>query len=763
MLNRIIINLLRPAFVLAAMLFAYASFAQVEVKVVFLRGFVGTKGSSNNSVVNIRNFSTLGVSRAYFVQNNPTEEFVAQGNDIPGILRLKFLDNSIVDINGAINWRGPSGNDIQYFGFIPATTVTPVVVNLPGGGTYTLDNTSNYGLFKNSSTLSYADASDVSGNAATNGLLEALNAYLLEQKVKGGDIGANQSICSGLSAAPLTSVTLASGGIGPLTYQWQQSTDNISYSNVPSGGTNPASYSPGALIQTTYFRRSATDGDLTGYSDTVTVTVTAAPSAGTLSGNQTICPNQTTTFSSTLAGGTWSSGATAVATVNPSTGVITGVAGGTATITYTVAGSGGCPPATATRTVTVVPLPTAPLVLITQPTCTVSTGSVEVTAPLGAGLTYSVSGGPYQSSTTFSGLVPGSYFIVAKNSLGCPGPATNFTVLAQPVTPATPGTVNGQTTVSPGTPVTYSVAPVAGATSYTWTLPSGWVGSSTTNSITVTTSTNSGTVSVVANANGCTSGASTLAVTVNLITDSDGDGIPDSIEGTGDSDGDGIPDYLDTDSDNDGIPDAQEDAGCNGASPCVPTDTDGDGIPNYLDTDSDGDGIPDANEAGPNPSTPVDTDGDGTPDYLDTDADGDGIPDSLEDSGCTGTVPCTPTDTDGDGTPNYLDLDSDGDGIPDSIEDAGCNGTAPCTPTDTDGDGTPNYLDLDSDGDGIPDSIEAGPNPSTPRDTDGDGTPDYLDLDSDGDGIPDSIEDNGCTGTAPCTPTDTDGDGTPNY
>ena len=37
--------------------------------------------------------------------------------------------------------------------------------------------------------------------------------------------------------------------------------------------------------------------------------------------------------------------------------------------------------------------------------------------------------------------------------------------------------------------------------------------------------------------------------------DTDGDGIPDVIEGDGDSDGDGTPDNLDSDADNDGIPD----------------------------------------------------------------------------------------------------------------------------------------------------------------------------------------------------------------
>jgi YVTN family beta-propeller protein len=61
--------------------------------------------------------------------------------------------------------------------------------------------------------------------------------------------------------------------------------------------------------------------------------------------------------------------------------------------------------------------------------------------------------------------------------------------------------------------------------------------------------------------------------------DSDGDGIPDSVEGSEDTDGDGVKDSLDTDSDGDGAPDAEE----AGPDPKNPADSDGDGIPDYKD------------------------------------------------------------------------------------------------------------------------------------------------------------------------------------
>jgi hypothetical protein len=80
--------------------------------------------------------------------------------------------------------------------------------------------------------------------------------------------------------------------------------------------------------------------------------------------------------------------------------------------------------------------------------------------------------------------------------------------------PAQPGAITGNTTVTSGTSQTYSIAAVSGATSYTWTLPSGWSGSSTSTSITATAGSTGGTISVKAN-NACGSGSSrSLTVTV---------------------------------------------------------------------------------------------------------------------------------------------------------------------------------------------------------------------------------------------------------
>src|SRR5512133_3067508 len=85
-------------------------------------------------------------------------------------------------------------------------------------------------------------------------------------------------------------------------------------------------------------------------STSTTVTVTTQPAA--IGGTSVVCAGSTTTLSDATPGGTWNSGSPSVATIN-SSGVVTGVTAGSATISYTL---GSC---FVTRTVTVNALPAA--------------------------------------------------------------------------------------------------------------------------------------------------------------------------------------------------------------------------------------------------------------------------------------------------------------------------------------------------------------------------------------------------------------------
>jgi hypothetical protein len=83
--------------------------------------------------------------------------------------------------------------------------------------------------------------------------------------------------------------------------------------------------------------------------------------------------------------------------------------------------------------------------------------------------------------------------------------------------PSTPASISGSLSVCNGSTTTYSIAAVAGATSYTWTVPSGSTiqsGQGST-SITVLAGSTSGNIAVTAN-NACgSSPAATIALTVN--------------------------------------------------------------------------------------------------------------------------------------------------------------------------------------------------------------------------------------------------------
>ncbi len=114
------------------------------------------------------------------------------------------------------------------------------------------------------------------------------------------------------------------------------------------------------------------------------------------------------------------------------------------------------------------------------------------------------------------GTTAGVISVTATSSCGATSIAQTFTPVAS-VAPSTPGSIYGNTTICPGTTQTYSTVAIAGATSYIWNFPPGWTGTSTTNSITVTTDNTSGNVSVAA-VNGCGQSIFSAPLMVNIIT-----------------------------------------------------------------------------------------------------------------------------------------------------------------------------------------------------------------------------------------------------
>lgn len=115
-----------------------------------------------------------------------------------------------------------------------------------------------------------------------------------------GTISGSQTICSGTSPALLTG-TSPSGGNPPYAFQWQKSSDNISFSDI-SGATGQ-NYQSGILTATTHYRlkQSAAGSCNTAFTNGITVTVNPLP-LPTLAGASNLCVNSGNYYYTTESG-----------------------------------------------------------------------------------------------------------------------------------------------------------------------------------------------------------------------------------------------------------------------------------------------------------------------------------------------------------------------------------------------------------------------------------------------------------------------------
>ncbi|MGN6417742.1 MAG: T9SS type A sorting domain-containing protein [Pseudobacter sp.] len=120
---------------------------------------------------------------------------------------------------------------------------------------------------------------DVSGDAY-------MSIEMRAGAINGGDIGEPQNICLNETPAAFVNNIAAYGGAAPATivYQWQDSLAGASWINIP--GATSATYQAGALSQTKWFRRKASDNtNATAYSDEVKVNVATIQGDTSVFGN----------------------------------------------------------------------------------------------------------------------------------------------------------------------------------------------------------------------------------------------------------------------------------------------------------------------------------------------------------------------------------------------------------------------------------------------------------------------------------------------
>ena len=123
------------------------------------------------------------------------------------------------------------------------------------------------------------------GNGCVN---SAQTTVLVYVQLNGGTVGSDQTICYNGDPDPFTNIASPTGGDGNWTYQWQGKVGAGSWTDI-SGATGLTYDVPAGLTQTTQYRRAATNGCGTIYSNTITVNVYANLNGGSISSDQSIC------------------------------------------------------------------------------------------------------------------------------------------------------------------------------------------------------------------------------------------------------------------------------------------------------------------------------------------------------------------------------------------------------------------------------------------------------------------------------------------
>jgi uncharacterized protein YjdB len=299
--------------------------------------------------------------------------------------------------------------------------------------------------------------------------------------------------------------------------------ETTSLSNADAGGTWVSSNTGVAIIGTSGVVTGMAAGTtnitytLSGCRKTAIVTVNAAPSA--ITGYPTACVGTMTVFSNT-ASGTWASSDVSKATVTSSPGNVTGVAPGTANITFTQTTT-GC---SVTRVVSVI---ATPAIIGTAPVCGGATLSLTGTTP----------GGTWSSSNTVYANVGSATGVVTAGTLaGNVAISYNFGAYCRATAVVTvralPAAIAGVATVCNNGVTTTLTSATGGGIWSSSSVANATVGSAISSGTGIVTGVAAGTSiisytlastgcarSVIVTVNACTRGTNTTATEIDTVQD----------------------------------------------------------------------------------------------------------------------------------------------------------------------------------------------------------------------------------------------------
>lgn len=296
-------------------------------------------------------------------------------------------------------------------------------------------------------------------------------------------------VCSGGT----TSITGSNPNLGNgITMQWQTSASATGpWTNTVGGsGGTTLTYTTPSLTANRYFRLSVTctNSNLTSYSPAYLVIV-GAPQPGVISGSTNFCPGDALTYSVPNVPGTtyaWTlpTGWTGTSTTNSIT-----VTPGTAAGNISVTASSPCGTSVQRSQPIIRGSAPAPVATVTGSRfiCSNTAQAYSVSPVAGAtSYAWTLPSGWTGSSATAAitannTATSGNVTVSALNGCGSSAPTSIPVSIISSL--ANPGPITGNDTVCSGSLQTYTIQPVNGATSYVWTLPSGWSGSTTGTSI----------------------------------------------------------------------------------------------------------------------------------------------------------------------------------------------------------------------------------------------------------------------------------------
>jgi hypothetical protein len=439
-----------------------------------------TTPATTGTSINVTTPGTYTVTATTAANCSASASTTVTVNAVPSAPIITVVNNC-----GSTTLSVAAGSNTYAWNTVPATTGTLINVTAPGTYTVTATNAANCSTSASatvtvnavpatpvitvvnncgSTTLSVpAGSNTYSWNTtpATTGTsvnVTTPGTYTVTATTA-ANCSASASATVTVNAVPATPVITVVNNCGSTTLSVPAGSNTYSWNTTPATtGTSVSVTIPGTYTVT------ATNAANCSASASATVTVNANPTVAAIIGTTTVNIGATTQLSDATTGGVWSSNS-ANATVNAA-GLVTGVTGGTAVISYTVTNNNGCS-VTTTTTVTVNTCTTPAIAPVSN--ITANTGSAcnaivnyitNITGTPAPVVSYTFTGA---TTGTNAGNGSGSVFalgittVTVKATNSCGTASTSFTVTVNDATAPTAVTKNitvsldasGQANVTP--------------------------------------------------------------------------------------------------------------------------------------------------------------------------------------------------------------------------------------------------------------------------------------------------------------------------